>query len=379
MSALRDKLRKYGLVTAITLSCLEIASCVGVRFMKARGLFYEPPAAAGRATYLAARDPVLGWPAPSKFGQGDTDAAGSRVVPAFPDPKAKVCASIYGDSFAWGEEASHEHAWGNVLAQRANCRVTNFGVVGYGTDQAYLRYSRNKADQAPVVVLSHLSENILRNVNRFRNLLAPTDVIALKPRFVVGPSGELVLVPMAAPASPAELDDLLAYPERHLVDEYFAPGGPSGVRRVELPYTLSIKRLFSNYRMRATFEGRPPHAAFYDANHPARGLAVSAGIAKAFAREATARGASPLVLLIPLVPDFADREKTGKWVYAPLMEELDRAGVAYLDSGDRFLKVLAGRDPCSLYVRCAGGHFNEEGYRLLAELVHGWFREKGQL
>lgn len=379
MSALTKKLGQYGLIGLITLGCAEIASCVGGGIMKKRGILYDPPETTSLVSYLAKRDPELGWPNPKKLGQGDWDAAGSRKVPAFPDPKVTPCASIYGDSFAWAEEVDDEHAWGNVLSRRMGCRVANYGITGFGPDQAYLRYARSKDDRSKVVILTHLSENILRNVNRLRNLIAPSSEPALKPRFVANASGEIELVPIYTPKDEADLRAVVDHPEDHLQNEWFAPGGAAGVSRLGFPYLLSVKRALGSFKMRAAFAGRPSHEEFYAPDHPARGLQVSVGIAKAFTREATSRGASPLFVIIPLVPDFVGKKKTGKWSYAPLVDELERAKVPYLDTGARFEAELQGGDPCSLYVRCSGGHFNEKGYRLLGEYVHEWLKTNGKI
>jgi hypothetical protein len=75
---------------------------------------------------------------------------------------------MYGDSFVFGSAVDDEHSWGNQIAKRLSCRVQNFGVPGYGTDQAYLRFLHNDADQAPQVILNILFENVARNVNQNR-------------------------------------------------------------------------------------------------------------------------------------------------------------------------------------------------------------------
>src|SRR5262249_30879361 len=119
----------------------------------APGLFYSPyspeaaEAIAGFEQYMAQRHPILGWPSPTSFGQGDFDASGSRYVPAFPVP-GSTCVSLYGDSMTWGDEVDDEHAWGNILSRLLNCRVANYGVPGYGVDQAYLRFTTNEQDEA---------------------------------------------------------------------------------------------------------------------------------------------------------------------------------------------------------------------------------------
>ena len=361
---------RAALLLFTALSC-ELLSWGGGRYLASRGLFYRacPPGPLG--AYLARRDPVLGWVAAAD----ETDGTGSRLVPAFPDPSVETCVSIYGDSFAWSEEVGPEDAWGNVLAQSAGCRVANYGVPSYGSDQAYLRYARNETDRAPVVILTHLSENILRNVNRLRSLLSPTRLCSFKPRFVIGAAGDLVLVPLVTPRSDQELEERLARPES-LENEYFAPGGPARVTPLTFPYTASIVRVLSNYRVRAALAGETAHAAFYGPDHPSGGLAVTAAIARAFQREATARGAAPVVIVIPLAADFASRKKTGRWDYAPLLEELDCAGIPRLDAGERFLAALGGSEPCTLYTRCSGGHFNKEANRMLGEFVHAFLRDQ---
>lgn len=368
------RLARAAAVLLVTLVALEITACVGVRLLTARGLFYVPPTTANLAEYMRTRDPVLGWPSPVS-PQGDLDASGSRLVPAFPDPSSPACVSLYGDSFTYGEDVDPEHAWGNVLARSLGCRVSNYGVGGYGTDQALLRFRQKKADAAKVVLLGILTENILRNVNTYRELLAPGQPLSFKPRFVVGADGAPTLVPIRAPKE-EELKSLWEHPEAFLEQEYFAPGGPSGVEAAGFPYLLSLLRLRKNYKVQAAARGEPTHAAFYRPDHASGGLRVTAAIARAFASEASGRGAFGGVVIIPLPADLEHLRDRGVAAHAPLADELARAGVPHLDTSAKYLASLAGRDPCSLYVKCRGGHFNEEGYRLLADYVRGWLTEQ---
>jgi len=371
MATFSKRLAQFGLLAVITLVCVEVASCPASKILAQRSILYVPLDPGNLSTYLTDRDPELGWPSPKAIGKGEFDAVGSRVVPAFPDTTAPSCASIYGDSFAWGEEVDAEHAWGNVLSHDLGCRVANFGVPGYGPDQAYLRYARNTNDRSKVVILTHLSENVMRNLNRLRNLLAPTNGAALKPRFLLDATGELKLLPIYTPKDEADLRRVLDHPEV-LDDEWFAPGGPAGVAARRFPYSLSIVRGFTSYKTADTLKGRPPHMSFYEPTHPAHGLQISVGIAKAFVREAQHRDATPLFLILPLVPDFSFERKNGTWPYAPLVEALEREHVPFLDMGPVFEADLKGGDPCSLYVRCGGGHFNEHGSQMLAEHVQSW-------
>ena len=370
------RLARAGILAFVTLGLAEITACVGGRMLAARGMFYQPASSADLAEYMKTRDPVLGWPSPVQ-PKGDVDASGSRIVPAFPDPATPACVSLYGDSFTYGEDVDAEHAWGNVLSKNLGCRVANYGVGGYGTDQALLRFRQKKEDAAKTVVLGILTENVLRNVNSYRELLAPGQPLSFKPRFLVGPDGELQLVPILSPKQ-EELAKVLESPEKYFEHDYFIPGGPSGVVKLGFPYLGALLSLRTNYKMRAAQRGEPSHAAFYRPDHDSRGLAVTSAIARTFVKEAKDRGAWGGVVIIPLPADLEYLKKQGTAAHAPLVAELQKAGVPYVDTSEKFLATLSGKDPCTLYVKCRGGHFNDEGYRLLAEYVQGWLRDQKQ-
>src|SRR5690606_2816732 len=97
-----------------------------------------------------------------------------------------------GDSFTFGDEVGDDDTWA-VALERAlaehgiAAEVLNFGVNGYGTDQAYLRWRRDGRRFAPdVVVYGFQPENALRNLNVFRALyFAATDMPLQKPRFLL--------------------------------------------------------------------------------------------------------------------------------------------------------------------------------------------------
>ena len=98
--------------------------------------------------YLSTRDPVTGWPGTAPSDRHDP--SGSRPVPAFPTP-GEERVWLYGDSFVYANEVDDADAWGNQLSLKLNRRVANFGIPGYGTDQAYLRFKNTANDRAGVV------------------------------------------------------------------------------------------------------------------------------------------------------------------------------------------------------------------------------------
>src|ERR1039458_517165 len=112
-------------------------------------------------------DEELGWPPLNMAMSWPRDASGAKINRDFPDA-SRPCFSAYGDSFIWGEEVPLNDGWIEELSRRLGCRIANYGVSGYGTDQAYLRFRRLGADGAPVVLLGFVPEDIRRNVNQYR-------------------------------------------------------------------------------------------------------------------------------------------------------------------------------------------------------------------
>jgi hypothetical protein len=224
----------------LSLVALEVISFAALGPLAARGLLYRPQSLDGFEEYISRRDPALGWPAPDAFGGKDHDETGARWSPAFAGQEA--CVSVYGDSFTFGADVAHEEAWPNRLAERLGCRVSNFGVGGYGSDQALLRFELNETNRAPVVVLGHLTENILRNVNQLRGLLYAGSRWGLKPRWIVGADGRLELVPIPT-GSLSELSRVIEAPEDHLTHEFFVPGGESGKQRASFSGVAPLRNL----------------------------------------------------------------------------------------------------------------------------------------
>jgi lysophospholipase L1-like esterase len=367
----RHRLFTLGLIVAF-LAFLEAGSYgVGRYLTVSKGIFYAPHVKETYGDYITRLDPWLGWPSHTAYRGPLLDAAGSRQVPAFPDPaRQPPCVSLYGDSFTWGEDVDHEHAWGNVLARLLKCRVANYGVAGYGADQAYLRFHLKKDDPARIVIFGFLSENITRHVGQFRNLAAPTPQFQIKPRFILNGRGELQLIPIPFLSS-WDYPEFIQHPERFLNHEYFLPGGPSGVQRLTFPYTLSLLNTYKRFYIRAFFTGEPRYAEFYRPHHSSRALGVTLKIIESFYQEARAQGRHPIVVIFPTGYDLQYYVKKQVWVYEPVIEQLKARQVDFINLGQELLPYLQGGSPCRLFINdFCGGHFNDEGNRLVAEIVY---------
>lgn len=97
---------------------------------------------------------------------------------------------IFGDSYAHGDEVDFSGTIGRILEKLytdngINVEVLNFGVSGYGMDQAYLRWEMVKHKYKPDFVIFGVQfENVKRNINIIRPLYSPiTEIPFSKPRF----------------------------------------------------------------------------------------------------------------------------------------------------------------------------------------------------
>jgi len=299
----------FTFMVLVILAVAELMACLTTRYVaQKRGIyFYLPHITESYESYQKRLNPLLGWLSPDSATKRNDfyDSSGSRRTPAFPDPRSTpACVSLYGDSFTEAVGVDHEHAWGNILAKLLNCRVANYGVAGYGTDQAFLRYQANREDRAQVVILGFLAENIQRNVNQLRNFLGPSPQFQTKPRFVLDPQGRLTLEPITL-FSKEEYALAPQEAKRFFLHDFFVPGGPSGSHFSSFPYLwrfLGASRPF----FKKVVYGIHPYMEMYRSGHPSRALELTVAIMEAFSNTARQRGQEPLVLVIPNIAMYSD-------------------------------------------------------------------------
>lgn len=358
----------YVIIVLLVISSVEIASFLTIKFLQPIGIFYKPSINNYYEDYLLKRDNLLGWPSPDEFGNGvEYDLKGSRIVPSFSD-EYQSCVSLYGDSFTWSAEVDNEHAWGNVLSKLVSCRVANYGVGGYGSDQAYIRFRRNTNDESSIVFLNHLSENILRNVNQFRDLLYPGTGLGFKPRFIINEKGILELLPLPT-FDVTQYKDVVMHPNKYFKNEYFIPGGTSGLTLASFPYTISIIKALKHFRIKAKLHDEPSYLEFYKKNHASRALEITSAILEAFYNDAIERGKIPIITIIPTGRDLLYFLKYDVWPYDSLIDKLSDHDILVFNFGPGIIKHLNNSDPCLLFDKCSA-HYNETGYKILANVAY---------
>ncbi len=166
---------------------------IGGRIIQVGSLRWGPPPN-GHAV-----DPLLGWTdAPGTFsmtsGVESTSAQhlrGTRIY-SVEKPPGVLRVEVFGDSFAFGNEVGDESTYSAVLeGTLPRAEVLNFGVKGYGLDQALLRFRKEgPAFHPDVVVIGFVSALPLRDTQNF--------TFYPKPYFVLR-DGQLVLEGVPVP------------------------------------------------------------------------------------------------------------------------------------------------------------------------------------
>jgi hypothetical protein len=290
-------------------------------------------------------DPDLGWkPTPDRVRRDDgvvyrnshQALRADREYDLAP-PAGRHRIEAFGDSFTYCAEVTQDDCWVARL-ERAwpGIEAMNFGVTGYGPDQAWMRYQRDGRPYQPCAVLiGYFVEDIDRVVNRFRPFIDPEDSVVLsKPRFLLDGDG-LALLPNPT-SDPLALED-----PRHVEqalgphDAWYYPGtfidGPfDGLRLARVARTAAYRQA------RASLVRSVDRYPLYDQQGEA--FQVAGRILIQFAEQVRADGASPIVVVFPgerdlrAVPD-------GQAAYWPLVTWLGRAGVPTID----LTEVLAGQ------------------------------------
>jgi hypothetical protein len=348
---------------------------------RARELVWVPAPDQARMNWNASRgeaDEEIGWPLPSAQTRPPFGATGAKYNAEFPEPR-DACVSAYGDSFVFGAEVAAQDGWVERLAHLLGCRVANYGINSFGTDQSLVRLRRNQNDEAPVVLLGIFPEDVMRNVNQYRAFVGYDPQPAwLKGRFLLDGAGALSWV--ARPHVDAEeFARLNRTPAAFLPHEYLLPDSRDGPITVGFPYTLALMRLLTSPRVWTRLTGHPLWTRFFDPDHASGALPLTVALVDAFVHEAARRGKRTLVVMLPGAQSFALRPAQGPMEYAPLVDALTAKSIDVFDAAPAMTAALGGQSYCLLFSQAGEcrGHYGVMGSNILAETVAAELTRRG--
>ncbi len=312
--------------------------------------------------YKIKRDTILGWnKVVNKFGN-------SRNLPNrefVKDTSTQI--DFYGDSYTYGAEVNDDkHIWTNLISKELKVIVNNKGVGGFGSDQSYLKFQINK-NPSKIVVLNHLSENIIRNVNQFRHLIYPSNYYDLKPIFIIE-NKKLTL--KSIPILNSNLEEFKKTPNNYLKYEYFKLGSKSGIYYKKFPYSLTLFRsLLTNWKIKSIYKYYSGYQPFYDLNHESNGINVTKGIFECFILDSKEKDLIPIITILPTYRDFEFYNKYKFFPYKTLVDLLDQNSF-FIDFGHEIIKSKKNfnlGDALNLY-KSKPGHMNENGHKIISKI-----------
>ena len=280
--------------------------------------------APAKISYLVS-DTLLGWTvgASRRSGDGMYASSAEAIRSAIPGTvyagrQDRRTIAVVGDSYTFGLEVPFADSWAARLEQELapDFRVLNFGVDGYGVDQAYLRYQRDVRRWHPVLtIFGFIEHDLYRSMSVYNFITFPEWGFPFsKPRFAfVGGTLEPLNVPLASPGALAR--------ERAVGDLPYIDFEPA------FHSSEWVWRWYDHSQLvRFLLSRFPP---YYPDNPRAdlkTELRVNLALFTRFAHEAPREGTAPLIVYFPSRGDYTGQDRSEK---DSLLAELERSGVRY--------------------------------------------------
>ncbi len=301
---------------------------------------------------------------------------GNREYSQIPD-SGKIRISVHGDSFTFGDEVNNDQTWAAQLEALDNrLEALNFGVSGYGLDQAFLRYQTlGKRFPGNYVFMCVMPADIRRHVNVFRPFLHSFTGLPLsKPRFILR-NDSLKLLPNPMPSINNYREMLLnpgdRIPELGRHDDFFRQGydKKSWDRVPSLRLGKTLK-----YAYKKT---DPVDEIIVQniINENSRAFILTQRILTAFYQEAMRRGEKPIVVLLPARKDLTQFRKRGRRIYQPLIAFLQDSGMDWVDLMDGFEKFGKNDNLKTLFMK---SHYSPRGNQIVARTLAEYIGEAAQ-
>lgn len=303
-------------------------------------------------------DSDLGWTirpnSQSADGQYWSSSEGLRAPDenvSFAESTGQTEIALVGDSYTFGQEVRYEESYGYYLEQLlgSQARVLNFGVMGYGVGQMFLRYEKDARPWKPkIVILGFISHDAQRtlwvypflNAKRWRSPFP-------KPRFFLR-EGELVRMtePLPTPNDMFSRTSISELPLVELQPEY--QPGDWEKRFYHVSYLVRLVETWIS------------HMHDISATDSEEAIMINAEVLKAFVRSVKQHGSIPFVVFFPVGNEVTHPHSTSSLG----RQALERAGIDYIDPTTCLLEV----DPADRFRPLL--HYTAQGNAAVAKCVY---------
>jgi hypothetical protein len=306
-------------------------------------------------------DDVLGWTVGANrvsedglYKSGKEGIRSPAVGVSYKKPQRSHRLAIVGDSFTFGIGVPFESSWGAQLEYRMadTVEVLNFGVNGYGIDQAYLRYTRDAKPLHPdIVMLGFISWDFPRVLHVYPFVGSDWQIPFAKPRFdIQGEVIEPVNVPLMAPSNLFDLPTVTSLPFLE-----YEPGFVAD----EWDWKWYHRSTLVRYLVSRFPRWPNPSPVSSEA---AMGV-INVVILDRFVREVEAAGAIPLLVYLPSLSDF-DEDESQKRNWDLVRSRMRDKGLSFSD----LTACMKQDDYRALFLR-GDPHYSAEGNARAAECL----------
>lgn len=329
-------------------------------------------------------DSNLGWRYRANY-RANSDRLNSQGVRSereYSDVSAQgvIRVAAFGNSFVYCNEVENKDSWPVLVEEKyPDMEILNYGVGGYGLAQAYLRFVAEGSILSPHVVIIGFAPVMLgRTVNVYRRFISNRESPLVKPRYVLGPGKELVLLP-------SPLQDISEYEKylqrpREIIklgkhDHWYEPAIYENPL-YNVSATVRLAAAWIRLRNRYIDSERLFRAGVF--NRSSTAFRIQVALLKRFVKDIRASGAKAIITIFPdrgsVSRAIAGQEK----VYDPLIDELKAMSLEYVDLSNAFLAL--GTPPRIEQWFMSGGHYSPLGNQIVADWlmrhIHARFAEE---
>jgi len=305
----------------------------------------------------------LGWEPtyPNEYGYqgGEKDIKNAAIA-------------LFGDSYTEAYPII-EKSWPYLFEQQLHRPVLNFGVGGYGTDQAYLRFEKRFVGKlkTPYVALLVMSENIARVVNRYRGFYRRKQSHSLtKPRFYMDEDETVRLLPNPL----ATANEILLLGNMKFLQEigaqdywykYFAQYDLNHL--VHFPYSYYLLKALPYYIQRGYQNRIMNHREYEHLYQQDDATDILRFIILKFISRAKKTGSVPIIVFLPNWQDLVAYTHTGITIYHDFYHELKTNHYIHVyDALPYFIPHLdQGVGVPTFFRSRLDGHYSPEGERVI--------------
>ncbi|MDN3988231.1 SGNH/GDSL hydrolase family protein [Zwartia vadi] len=256
-----------------------------------------------------------------------------------------ICARAFGDSFTYGEEVYNpEQVWTSLASSELGCRIENYGVGGFGTDQALVLYE-SLPTNTPIVILSIYSEMLRRNLAASWLFYAGQKDRALKPAFKLNHQGQAEQISWPSDASINE------HKKYHRHDLFFKSYD------IKFPYFWHLsKSIF--YQIKTRLENK---GIFFDKH--ANTLPLQLALLDAFTAQVANRGSEMVLVFLPSIAELTNNDLSYRTQMNAYQAKHPKACV--IDAAPALLEAMKK----GIGVAAQSWHYNENGNAIVASVV----------